>query len=128
MEVLSKIDKPFKFIVYSNFTLLLDGYRKIMGEKLVIKNIIPRTQLINELENVDFLVNLANVNRPNQIPSKLIDYAITGRPILNINPKIPCSSEIIQFIEGNYKTAYQIKDLNRYHITNVVDEFVKLII
>ena len=76
-----------------------DGQKKILivGDALIgdppgSLNTLPSTryknferaksELLEELSKMDFLINLANVNRPNQIPSKLIDYSIrSGAPI-----------------------------------------------
>jgi hypothetical protein len=127
MELLCKIDKPFKFIVYSNHTALIDSYKEKLQDKLEIRRGIPRAELLLELEKMDFLVNLANVNRPNQIPSKLIDYAITGRPILNVNPTYPNKERLVEFLSSDYQSGYIIEKITRYKISNVVFEFLKLI-
>jgi hypothetical protein len=76
---------------------------------------------------MDFLVNLANVNRPNQIPSKLIDYAITGRPILNIDPTKPNLVELYSFLSLNYNSAFKLNNIGKYKIKNVVSDFIKLL-
>jgi hypothetical protein len=127
MELLCKIDKPFKFIVYSNHTVLINDFKEKLGEKLEIRNGIPRVELLLELEKMDFLVNLANVNRPSQIPSKLIDYAITGRPILNLNTTDPSYDELIAFFEKKYHASYLVENIEKYKISNVVREFLKIL-
>jgi len=75
---------------------------------------------------MDFLLNLANVNRPNQIPSKLIDYAITGRPIFNVDPLNPNREELNLFLSGNYHSAYQVENMEKYKITNVAKSFLEI--
>jgi hypothetical protein len=127
MELLCSIEKPFKFIVYSNHTALIDSYQEKLQEKLQIRKGIRREELLLELEKMDFLVNLANVNRPNQIPSKLIDYAITDRPILNVNPTDPNKEWLVEFLSSDYQSGYIIEKVTRYKISNVVFEFLKLI-
>jgi len=127
MELLCTIDKPFKFIVYSNHTVLINDFKEKLGEKLEIRKGIPRDKLLRELEKMDFLVNLANVNRPNQIPSKLIDYAITGRPILNVIPSNPDKDKLFEFIYANFFSALRINDIKKYKISNVCDNFIALI-
>lgn len=125
-ELLCEIDKPFKFIVYSNHTQLLDSFREKLGNKMEIRKGIPRDELLIELEKMDFLLNLANVNRPNQIPSKLIDYAITGRPIFNVDPLNPNREELNLFLSGNYHSAYQVENMEKYKITNVAKSFLEI--
>jgi hypothetical protein len=127
MELLCTIDKPFKFIVYSNHTVLINDFKEKLGEKLVIRKGIPREELLLELEKMDFLVNLANVNRPNQIPSKLIDYAITGRPILNVNPIEPNKEPLLEFLSTEYNSAFVVQNIERYKISNVAKEFVNIV-
>jgi hypothetical protein len=127
MELLCTIDKPFKFIVYSNHTVLINDFKEILGEKLEIRQGIPRDKLLRELEKMDFLVNLANVNRPNQIPSKLIDYAITGRPILNVKPTDPNKVQFLEFLISDYKSTLVVENIERYRISNVAKEFVNII-
>ena len=127
MELLCAIDKPFKFIVYSNHTALIDSFQDKLRDKLEIRKGIPREELLLELEKMDFLVNLANVNRSNQIPSKLIDYAITGIPILNVNPTDPNKEELIAFLFADYSSSYIVENIERYRISNVAKEFVQII-
>ena len=76
---------------------------------------------------MDFLLNLENVNSPNQTPSKLIDYAITNRPILSINPNNLAVDKIDAFFNKNYSKKLIIEDLNQYHISNVVNKFLNLV-
>ncbi len=126
MELLCTVDKPFKFIVYSNHTALIDPYKEKLKGKLEIRKGIPRDELLLELEKMDFLLNLANVNRPNQIPSKLIDYAITRRPIMNVDPSNPLEDEFISFLRGKFDSAKKIDNIEKYNIKNIVKEFLKL--
>ena len=127
MGLLCTIDKPFKFIVYSNHTALIDSYKEKLGQKLELRKGIKREELLLELEKMDFLVNLANVNRPNQIPSKLIDYAFTGRPILNVNPTDLNKAQFLEFLISDYKSALVVENIERYKISNVAREFVNII-
>ena len=76
---------------------------------------------------MDFLVNIENVNSPSQIPSKLIDYAIAGRPILSINPVITDQKVIEQFLNKDYSNQYRVQDVEQYQISNVVEKFTQLI-
>jgi hypothetical protein len=127
IELLCQIDQPFKFIVYSNHTKLIEPYREKLNDKLEIRSGIPRELLLKELSKMDFLINLANVNRPNQIPSKLIDYSIIGRPILNIDPQNPNLENILAFQKKEYNKKLIIVDINRYQIKNVAQNFLNLI-
>jgi len=127
IDVLLAQEKPFVFHIFSNTaeSVLID---KIKGfEKLIIINKpIERQKLIYELSKMDFLVNLDNGTYLNT-PSKLIDYGLAGRPILNINPLNPQKEIICQFLEEDYSNQEVVHDLERYNIINVSDQFLQLI-
>src|SRR5690606_3328012 len=84
LTYLSTLEIDFEFIIYTKHQDLVIPFQKNLGEKLKIKNFIPRQELIDKMKSMDFLVNFSN-NTNLQSPSKLIDYAIAGRPILSIN-------------------------------------------
>lgn len=127
LEILSLIDRPFQFHIFSNQTELVKPFKNILGKKLVLRDQIPREELLLELEKMNFLVNLENFNLPSQVPSKLIDYAIAGRPILNLKSENPNKNEIFEFLSENYQAEYKIQNLEKYNISNVVREFMKII-
>lgn len=116
----------FQFVVYTPFPNLINRYKTILGERLVIRNAIPRLELIEELRKMDFLVNIENIHSPAQIPSKLIDYAITGRPILSVNPSAPKKEVIDAFLKKDYSNQLIIEDIMQYHISNVAQKFINL--
>ena len=126
LDYLCSINRDFRFYVYTRFDNLLADYKDRLKGKLIIKSPVPRNELIDVLSGMDFLVNLKNVNSPNQLPSKLIDYGIAGRPILNINPQSPDIKQIMAFISGDYSTGLKIENLDDYHIKNVVKKFEEL--
>lgn len=117
----------FKFIIYTPDSKLINEYKGVLKEKLIINKPIDRSLLIHELKNVDFLVNIENINSPNQIPSKLIDYALTGRPILSINP-VGINYQIVnEFLNKNFINALKVDNIEQYYIGNVVNKFEELI-
>lgn len=73
---------------------------------------------------MDFLVNFDN-NTGVQQPSKLIDYALTGRPIINVYGELD-EKVILEFLAGNYENSYKTPNMEKYKIENVVDEFLSL--
>lgn len=66
--------------------------RKRLGEHLVCMDAIPFPQAIALLNQADCAVNLGNYMR-NQMPSKLLDYIASGKPILNISHNRPCNTK-----------------------------------
>jgi hypothetical protein len=83
--------------------------------------------LIEELKEMDFLINIENINSPAQRPSKLIDYAITGRPILSVNPEKLDRNTIDQFLQKNYSGQLIVDNLEQYQIEHVAKKFTDLI-
>lgn len=125
LEYLSGIKNNFLFIVYAlpdAFTQeILTTYKKKLGNKLEIRKAVPRKGLIHIMAKMDFVLNFDNENN-NQRPSKLIDYAMSKRPILSFNSKTFEPAIFEEFLRGNYSRKEQI-DLTQYDIRNVVDKF-----
>ena len=88
---------------------------------------VQRQELLKSASKVDFLINLSNINLPGQIPSKLIDYAIANRPILELTPNNIDKRALIEFLEGNYNKRYRFKNISEYHISKVVNKFINLV-
>lgn len=126
LEYLCNVDRDFRFYVYTRFDNLLVDFKDRLNGKLIIKAPVPRNELINIMRGMDFLVNISNLNSPNQLPSKLIDYAIAGRPILDLNPQHIDCQRIDEFLNGDYSSALKINNLEQYHISRVVEKFEEL--
>lgn len=129
-EYLDSIDTDFKFVIYTRLhdhfcQEIVDKYKDKLGHKLVLKNFIPREQLIKEMSNMDFLINLENYNS-GQVPSKLIDYALSGRPILSLAENKFDKEVFEKFLNGNYDEQTNI-NINDFDIRKVVDQFENLI-
>lgn len=127
LEYLVTLEQEFKFIIYTKTPALVENYRKKLGDKIQVHSYIPREELILEMSKADFLVNLENPSTK-QSPSKIIDYSLSGRPILNLNTNIGINTTLIrQFLNGNYEEAFKLEDIQHYNIKNVVRDFLKLI-
>lgn len=129
LEYLSTINEPFKFYLYTGESVKqwLAPYINKLGDKLVICKPVPRAQLLPILSKMDFLVNITNLGTVQQ-PSKLIDYSIANRPILNISTNtssVECKV-FNEFINRDYHNRLILPDLSQYDITNVAKEFLKL--
>ena len=74
---------------------------------------------------MDFLINLEN-EKSNQVPSKVIDYTLSKRPILSINKDNFNENEFLDFLNGKYDKAIKIK-IEDYDIKNVVNQFEQLL-
>lgn len=126
LDYLVKLNINFKFIIYTKTPELLKDYISILGDKLQIFGFIPRKELIFKMSSADFLLNLENPSKE-QSPSKLIDYALSGSPILSINPNVESDlSKLDEFLSGNYEKRFQLLNIEQYNIKNVASEFLRL--
>lgn len=124
LEYLTNIEDNFRFYVYTKNPKLVFNYKNKLNEKLIISEYIPREELINKLSSMDFLVNFDN-NTTTAVPSKLIDYTIIGRPVINITNVL--DKETIQgFLSGDYKSEMNLPNIDQYKIENVCQAFLSL--
>lgn len=125
MQYLLSLDMPFRFFVFTNKPELLSEFKDKLKGKLFVSDYIPREELMNVLNSMDFLINFDNNTTLNS-PSKLIDYAITGRPVLNIEKVFNCA-HLLEFLKGNYQNKMQLPDLEAYHIDKISNHFLNLL-
>lgn len=123
-EYLIDLKLNFKFYLFTKPSVVIDKYKAKLGSKLIVNDFIEREKLIPILAKMDFLVNFENM-KSTQIPSKLIDYALTNRPILPIGN--PINKEIVDaFMRGSYNKQTIIDNISQYNIVNVVKQFIEL--
>jgi hypothetical protein len=103
---------------------MLLPYQKHLGDMMIIKDYVPREELLNILAGMDFLLNFDN-NTSTQLPSKLIDYAITGRPVFNISSETDFSL-LMEFFNGNYSGKMDLAPPSDYDISTIVEKFLRL--
>lgn len=72
----------------------LTEYKAKLGEKLQCYSPIPPEQTVDLLLRADVLVNMGNTVR-NQMPSKIVEYISTGKPILNISASETCNTLVV---------------------------------
>lgn len=125
LEYLTGLDFPFRFLVYTNTPELLDPYRERLNGKMEVSGFIPREQLMKILCSMSFLINFDN-NTSLNVPSKLIDYALAGRPVLNIKREFK-GDEVKAFLEGDYRCRMSLPDPEHFHIRNISKLFLDLL-
>jgi hypothetical protein len=84
-----------------------------------------REDIIKACSQADFLINVKNPSSV-QTPSKLIDYGIAGRPILDISNDFCEQKQFEEFCKRDYSHQHRIPDMEQYKIENVADQFIKL--
>lgn len=126
IKFLLEQDYDFTFHLYATGGReLIQHFEDQYPEKIVLHNRIPREDLLNHLSSFDFLVNLDNGTTV-QKPSKLIDYAITGRPVLNLLGENPNFEIVKEFLHGNYQNQMRMDSLEDFNIKNVFGNFLAL--
>lgn len=125
LNYLTSIDRPFKFIVYTKSEMFFKEFEESLKGKMELKGYIPRDELLGELSEVDFLINVKN-DFATQSPSKLIDYYLTKRPILNISSQFTEQADFDQFIKADYINQAKVPDISNYDIKNVAMAFINL--
>ena len=61
-----------------------------------------------------------------QTPSKLIDYALSGRPVMNVSNDFREQDAFLRFMSGDYSGAVVFDRLEKYSIVNVAAGFMEL--
>lgn len=126
LEYLSKCNIDFRFYIYTNQPGLIESYKSVLGEKLIISDYIDRKELIYRMSTYDFLLNLENGTEV-QAPSKLIDYGLANRPVLSLYSQKLDEKKFNQFLSRNYEQKMTLPDINNYNIKNVAGAFINLI-
>lgn len=115
----------FKFIIYTNKKELVQDLVEKSNGKIEVRSYIPREELIGVLSKMDFILNINNGNST-QLPSKLIDYSLTGRPILSIDSFNFNKDIVNQFLESNYSNQLIVDNIDEYRIENVCSKFLSI--
>lgn len=124
MEYLLVLELPFRFLVFTKNAEILGEYKIKLKDKLIMSGYIPRNELMKVLSKVDFLINFDNNTTLNS-PSKLIDYAIINKPVLNIIKEFN-GEDLLSFFKGDYRKQMILPRPKQYHIKNVAQQFLNL--
>jgi hypothetical protein len=125
LKCLVKIDFPFKFYIFTNQPDLLNEYRDTLNGKLIVSEYISRGELMKVLSHMDFLINFDN-NTTLNVPSKLIDYAIAKRPVLNIDRNFNIE-DLLAFLKRDYGKRMVLSNPEQYHIRYISKLFLDLL-
>lgn len=124
-EFLLKQDVDYEFYIYTTHKELINPYVDKSKGRIVIKDYVPRKQLLFELSALDFMVNFENVGQA-QLPSKIIDYLIMDKPILSVKTSDLNQKTVVEFLNKNYRGKRKTPDRDRYRIENVAQQFIAL--
>lgn len=115
----------YKFILYNKQKSLLNDLERLTNGRVERRDYIKRKDLLKNLSTMDFLISFNN-KFSTQVPSKLIDYFLTKRPILTLNSYNFDKDKLDQFINRNYINRHEFENINIYKIENVVSKFLSL--
>lgn len=129
LHYLAEQKMDFRFYIYlrhqdAETETILNHYRPALGKRLIVKYGIERKQLICELSTYDFLVNVGN-NNSTQLPSKLIDYGITRRPVFHCTADHFDKKMWEEFMQGDFHQAREI-DIAPYAIETIIKQLKAL--
>ena len=125
MDYLLQFDKPYKFIMMMR-TPLEEKYVKETNGQIEYITGKGRKDVVWECSKADFLINITNPSNV-QTPSKLIDYGIAGRPVLDVENDFPDPTSFLKFYEGDYSGEHKIDFLDNYRIEHVAQQFLDLV-
>ncbi|ERM83988.1 hypothetical protein P872_01625 [Rhodonellum psychrophilum GCM71 = DSM 17998] len=114
----------FEFHVYTSSPQYVESFAQ-RSKRIKLFPVIDRLELMDRFSTMDFLVNFTNVGKA-QTPSKLIDYAILGKPIINIETGNLNNELVLEFLTKNYSNSIVIPNPEQYRIENVCSQFLSL--
>ncbi|MBQ6587246.1 MAG: glycosyltransferase [Butyrivibrio sp.] len=84
LKLFTKLHKNYILHLYGGGSeKTVAQYKEILGDRLVLHGWVSSSESIKAQKEAHVLINLNN-NIKNMLPSKLIEYINTGKPILNI--------------------------------------------
>lgn len=125
LNYITGLNIDFEFHIYTRSASLVEPFRERGNGRIIIHEYISRNELFEALSQMDFVINFDNIGNK-QTPSKLIDYAIIGKPVLSIKTGNLDSAVINEFLTGDYTNQYHIEDVDQYRIKNVCLKFLDL--
>ncbi|WP_238403192.1 glycosyltransferase [Paenibacillus mesophilus] len=84
-----------------------EPYGRYKDETLFVHGLVPREQAYSAMIGADILVNIGN-KTPDLLPSKLVEYASTGKPIFNL-VSIPDDSSV-EFFRTYHDVIHVLED------------------
>ena len=118
-------DREFRFVIYTRQHHIVKPYLEKAKGRIELRQYIPRKELLKILSGMDFLVNFEN-DTSKQMPSKLIDYYLAGRPVLSLRGSEIERDTVDRFLNGDYSAGYSFTDVDQYRIENVCERFLDL--
>ena len=127
LEYIKQRRQNCRLIIYTDVNdsegrSLLEPYHDC--DRIIVRNTIPREELICRMAECDFLINITNTSLHQQ-PSKVLDYHIAGRPVYTFASDSFAPDMFERFCNGDYPDATPF-DPAPFDIVRVADSFIGL--
>ena len=100
-----------------------DKYQALLGTKIFLHGQVSRKKAVQAMKESDVLINIGN-STSYQLPSKVVEYAATGKPIINLVKTKSDSS--ISFFDV-YPAALCLLEDHRYLFMEHIEKVIKFI-
>lgn len=129
LDLLTTINKDFIFHIYTDFqnteTMeILTHYKEKLNNRLVLRSQIPRQLCIETMSRMDFLINFSNQSTI-QTPSKIIDYALSSRPFLDISQDQDNFEEFYKYLDLDFSSFIK-PDISKFDENLISKKFLRL--
>lgn len=127
LAYLNELDESylFEFHIWTHSPHLIKPFLNKSKNRIILHEVVPRSEVLFELSKMHFLINFANQGTT-QSPSKLIDYAILGKPVLSVKYGQLDKKSVLEFLTGNYASSMQLPDIENYKIEKIAELFLGL--
>lgn len=126
LQHLIALTLDFEFIIYTTMGSFIQDLVDQSAGRIIVRPYLKRKELVATMATMDFLVNFEN-NTTTQVPSKLIDYHLAGRPILSVRNQEVNESELKEFLRGDYTRRQSTDGFEKFRIENVAKSFLSLV-
>ena len=124
LELARDLGDDYRFyFIGVNCVEIIHNAVEFSDTRIIASDPLPVDEIYQLMDSADFLVNIGNT-MTNQMPSKIIDYISTGKPIINIAKSRECPT-----LEYTARYPFCINVFEETHkdinMRNVVDEFCR---
>lgn len=95
-------------------------YKELLDKKIFLHGKVSREKAIRAMSEADILINIGN-NTAYQLPSKVVEYASTGKPIINlIKAKNDSSLSFFNAYPASFSLLENTENLNSIILRKVI--------
>lgn len=109
------------FGVLGDCSACFEPYNELLGKSIFIHGLVSRSAVIHAMQGAQVLINIGNYTGY-QLPSKVVEYAGTGKPIINIAHTFSDSST--EFFANYPASLCLIGEVDKWDIEKIV-EFIE---